>query len=101
MAEFTDVLKAAEHFGTGKVGSARSIPEWSIVRLADGRVGALAKHTSNGKPSVILSFGETSYGVEIAKSAQLEIVAFPVELARAYLERQTKGDRHAEDAGTE
>jgi hypothetical protein len=95
VAELTDILKAQAHFGTARVASASYISEWSIVRLADGRIGALAHHTDNGKPLVICVFGDQSYGVGVAKDAKLEIIKYSADLAREYLERQTKGDCHA------
>lgn len=61
----------------------RYIDEYSVVRMKDGRVGILAKHTARKKPIVKLT---SNYGVEISPSEQVEVLMRPAQLAGYWME---------------
>jgi hypothetical protein len=56
----------------------RHIPEWSIVRLADERVGTVGA----GRKIVMLS---QDHGVEVKPSTEVDVILYPAQLAMAYL----------------
>lgn len=61
------------------------IPEYSIVRLPDGREGFLSKHTPTGKPWVMFV---SDLGIEVGTHDYLELVLFPAECVRMILEQR-------------
>lgn len=78
----------------------RHIPDWSVVKLPDGRIGVLS--TGSHKPSVVVSH---NLGIEVNRSTELEVIKYPAELARAYVdslayldEVQQEHDKYLEEA---
>ncbi len=75
----------------------RHIPGWSIVRLPDGRVGYLEKKTG-GNPWVVVD--PERLAVEVKPGDRLEVLYYPVELARQWMARRDS-DRRDGQKGTE
>lgn len=63
---------------------AKNVPEWSIVRLADGRHGVIAnKHYKRGKALVKIT---EAFGVEIASTVEVEVIVGPAMGMREYMQ---------------
>ena len=63
---------------------ARLVQPWSIVRLADGRVGIKMDVPRGEKPIVRVS---RELGVEVRPNAEVEVVITPGMLAWEHLDR--------------
>lgn len=61
---------------------AQYLSDWSLVRLADGRVGVFTKHNHQGRVTLP---GQT--GVDVSFDDMLELVKHPAELAAEALDR--------------
>jgi len=61
----------------------RYITECSVVRLPDGRLGVLSKHTANRKPAVRVT---PQYSVQVKPSDELEVVMWPAESAFHFID---------------
>ena len=69
------------------------VDDWSVVRLPDGRVGRFHRKGPGNRPVVILA-GE--HGVQMSLSDEVEVVAYPAQLARRCVEALlTCGDNGA------
>lgn len=67
---------------------ARLVQPWSIVRLADGRVGIKMGDVPRGRKPIVRVSREL--GVEVSPDAEVEVVITPGLLAWAYLDRLPK-----------
>jgi hypothetical protein len=61
---------------------AQYLSDWSLVRLADGRVGVFTKRNQQGRVTLP---GQT--GVDVSLDETLDLVKHPAELAAEALER--------------
>jgi hypothetical protein len=62
---------------------AKQIPDWSIVKLPDGRVGAYTNKGPNGRPTVHVRAAAVT-AVEVKFDDEMEVVKYPAEIAMAY-----------------
>ena len=66
----------------------RQLPRFTVVRLADGRVGSLENRKLDD-PFVIVKGGT---GVQVRVNDKFEVVAFPAETARVFVENYQEQD---------
>lgn len=59
--------------------TARHIPDWSLVRLNDGRLGSFTKHVT-GRNRALVHVSD-KLGVEVKLSDDLEVLLFPAQTA--------------------
>jgi len=60
----------------------RQLPRFTVIRLDDGRVGSL-ENKKMDRPFVIVKGGT---GVQVRANDKFEVVAFPAETARVFVE---------------
>jgi hypothetical protein len=71
-----------------RMAALRHIPEWSVVRLDDGRVGVKGRWGVRGK--ALVTVGEL--GVELSKDDRVEVLAYPADTAAAWVRRAAQVD---------